>query len=44
MCRFKELSYSPNTKNQAVYDILYRKYCLISKEFAVGNLSEIMNA
>ena len=44
MCRFKELSYSPETKNQAVYDILYRKYCLISKEFAVGNLAEIMNS
>ena len=43
MCRFKELSYTPNTENQAVYDILYRKYCLISKEFATGSLAQIMN-
>ena len=44
MCRFKELTYIPDKKNQAVYDILYRKYCQISKEFAVGSLAQIMNS
>jgi L-ribulokinase len=44
MCRFKELTYTPDKKNQAVYDILYRKYCQISKEFAVGSLAQIMNS
>ena len=42
LCKFKDKFYAPDKVHQEAYDILYKKYCAIGQEFAVGHLAEIM--